>query len=716
MPDLTPIADPAACVTGPHVRFTILTERLLRLEYSPTDQYEDRPSQAFWYRQQPVPQFSSKITDKTVEVETEFLKLEYRLGQGGFRRSTLSIHLKQSGKTWRYGMRSKGNLGGTARTLDSIAGKTRLEPGLVSRSGWAVVDDTNSLIFDPSGWLTRRSTSGNIDLYFFGFGNEFAECLRDFTKIAGPIPLIPRYLLGNWWSRYWTYTQAELQTLVENFRKNDVPLSVCMVDMDWHVTKTGNEASGWTGYTWNRDLFPDPPGFVNWLHKQGLKTALNLHPAEGIYPHEEQFAEMAFFMGLDPAVQKPIPFNVTGRRFMEGYFNILLHPLEKMGIDFWWLDWQQGSKSQMPGLDPLWALNHLHFQDLGRDGHKRPFVLSRWGGLGNHRYPIGFSGDTIIRWKSLSFQPRFTATAANVGFGWWSHDIGGHMWKEGSPELYVRWVQFGLFSPILRLHSSNMPELDRRPWSKPERYFQAAREALQLRHAFIPYLYSMAWRAHQTGLALVLPMYYGDVSKAAFACPDQYFFGTELIAAPVVKPARSRKGSIRQRVWLPKEAWFNFFSGKEFRGGRWHTIRATLEDIPVFAKAGAIVPLGPKTGWGGVGNPKTLDIYLFPGTSNRFELYEDDGETTGYQNGEYALTVFTLEKTGSVLTFKIEPVSGEHSLIPAKRQYRLHLRGVDASVTCDHPSTYDPDTRTLDLEPVEQTPDAGLSVIFQNCS
>ena len=180
----------------------------------------------------------------------------------------------------------------------ALPGRPRLEPGLVSRSGWAVVDDTNSLIFDPSGWLTRRSTSGNIDLYFFGFGNEFAECLRDFTKIAGPIPLIPRYLLGNWWSRYWTYTQAELQTLVENFRKNDVPLSVCMVDMDWHVTKTGNEASGWTGYTWNRDLFPDPPGFVSWLHNQGLKTALNLHPAEGIYPHEDQFAEMAFLWVL----------------------------------------------------------------------------------------------------------------------------------------------------------------------------------------------------------------------------------------------------------------------------------------------------------------------------------------------------------------------------------------------------------------------------------
>ena len=132
-------------------------------------------------------------------------------------------------------------------------------------------------------------------------------------------------------------------------------------------------------------------------------------------------------------------------------------------------------------------------------GRRRPFVFSRWGGLGNHRYPIGFSGDTVIHWGSLAFQPYFTSTAANVAYGWWSHDIGGHFYEDGTPELYLRWVQFGVFSPIFRLHSTNKPALDRRPWSKPERIYHAARDAMQLRHALIPYIYSMAWRAHQTG-------------------------------------------------------------------------------------------------------------------------------------------------------------------------------------------------------------------------
>jgi alpha-glucosidase (family GH31 glycosyl hydrolase) len=716
MPNFAPIADPAAVVRSRHVRFTVLTERLIRLEYSPTDWFEDRPSQAFWFRNQPVPEFISKVNDQVIEIETEFLKLEYRQGRRGFRRATLSIHLKQSGTAWRYGMRPRGNLCGTTRTLDAVVGQTRLEPGLISRSGWAVVDDSHSLVFDNAGWLTPREGKDAIDLYFFGYGLAFADCLRDFTRVAGSIPMIPRYILGNWWSRYWAYSQAELQSLMDEFRRHEVPLSVCIIDMDWHITQTGNTSSGWTGYTWNRVLFPDPPGFVLWLHEQGLKTALNLHPAKGIHPHEEQYPEMAHWMGIDPASQKPIPFDVTDPHFMEGYFKLLHHPQEKIGIDFWWLDWQQGKRSQVPGLDPLWALNHLHFQDLGRDGCKRPFVFSRWGGLGNHRYPIGFSGDTIILWRSLRFQPRFTATAANVAYGWWSHDIGGHMFKDGTPELYVRWVQFGLFSPILRLHSTNKPQLDRRPWVKPERHFLAAREAMQFRHAFIPYLYSMAWRAHRTGLAPILPMYYGDACAAAFACPDQYLFGSEMVAAPVLRPARRSTGLARQQVWLPAGRWFNFFTGEAFSGAGWHTIQAALEDIPVFAKAGAIVPLGPKTGWGGVANPGTLDITIFPGASNYFELYEDDGETTGYQSGEYALTPFTLEQAGNTLTFQIHPAKGERGLVPASRLYRLHLRGVGAEVTCALPAAYNLATHTLTLEPVRLTPDQGLRVQFSNCS
>jgi alpha-glucosidase (family GH31 glycosyl hydrolase) len=224
----------------------------------------------------------------------------------------------------------------------------------------------------------------------------------------------------------------------------------------------------------------------------------------------------------------------------------------------------------------------------------------------------------------------------------------------------------------------------------------------------------MAWRAYNTGLAPILPMYYGDVSPAAFACPDQYYFGSELVAAPVVTPSRPSTGRARKRVWLPAGQWTNFFTGESLEGGCWHTLHPALEEIPVFARPGAIVPHGPKVGWGGTGNPDELDVFIFPGASNRFELYEDDGENTGYQHGEYALTPFSLEQGEGALTFTILPAQGDHSFVPSQRTYRVHLRGVDADTACVYPASYDSITRTLNLGPVTLKPGETFNVRFTN--
>jgi alpha-glucosidase (family GH31 glycosyl hydrolase) len=180
----------------------------------------------------------------------------------------------------------------------------------------------------------------------------------------------------------------------------------------------------------------------------------------------------------------------------------------------------------------------------------------------------------------------------------------------------------------------------------------------------------MAWRAHQTGISLVTHMYYVENSNpSAFEAQDQYFFGSELIVAPITAPADPKTGLTAKRVWLPSGAWFNFFTGESFKGNQWHKVKAALEDIPVYAKAGAIVPLAPKVGWGGLDNPTELDIYIFPGADNTFELYEDDGETTDYLSGKYAITRFELNGE----TFTIHPAQGDLSVIPAQRTYRIHI-------------------------------------------
>ena len=188
-----------------------------------------------------------------------------------------------------------------------------------------------------------------------------------------------------------------------------------------------------------------------------------MHPAEGVHAHEAAYAAIAKRMGIDPAAELPVSFDPTDPDFVEAYLEELHHPLEDEGVDFWWLDWQQGGVTKVPGLDPLWLLNHLHFLDSGRDG-RRPLTFSRYAGIGSHRYPIGFSGDTHITWESLDFQPYFTATASNAGYGWWSHDIGGHFKGYRDDELATRWVQLGVFSPVNRLHSGLNPFNTKEPW------------------------------------------------------------------------------------------------------------------------------------------------------------------------------------------------------------------------------------------------------------
>jgi alpha-glucosidase (family GH31 glycosyl hydrolase) len=716
-----PIADPAAVVSDSHVRFTVLTSRLFRLEYSPSGQFEDRPSQAFWFRRQPVPKFQFKKTDEIIEIDTEYLHLIYRISEKGFTHNTLSIEVKTTGITWHYGdnYRRARNLMGTARTLDGINGRVDLGTGVNSRSGWAIMDDSKSLVFNSVSWLEPRDHADNLDLYCFGYGHDYIGAVHDFQKIAGETPFIPRYILGNWWSRYWAYSDTELKALMEDFQAHNVPLSVCIIDMDWHITKTGNAASGWTGYTWNRELIPDPPELIKWLHSRGLKTALNLHPADGVYPHEEQYPQFAEWMGIDPTTKEPVVFDISDPHFTEGYFNILHHPYEQMGIDFWWMDWQQGSFSRMPGLDPLWWINHLHFLDLGRDGRKRPFIFSRWGGLGNHRYPIGFSGDTVISWESLANQPAFTSAAANVGYGWWSHDIGGHMGGIEDDELYTRWIQYGVFSPILRMHCTNNPFHERRPWGRGPAAERAATSALRLRRQLIPYLYSMAWRNHREGIPLITPMYYTHPEEdgAYDSVWQEYWFGSELLAAPFIAPHDAETGLARQRVWLPEGNWFNFFTGEYVDGNGWQVVYGDLESIPVFARAGAIVPLDMNLGWSEVGNPASLEVHVFAGASNRFELFEDDGETNDYRTGKNAVTTFIQNWLGNQTTFTIDPVVGDTSVTPTCRDYRLVLHGIAYPATAELllngspvkiEFTYDASAEKLSITPVTLMPEDQL--------
>ena len=366
-----------------------------------------------------------------------------------FSKEGLQVQLKKGygiyGSIWNYGDVLK-DLKGTTRTLDNVDGSIELEHGLLSREGFSVWNDSDSVILREDDWIEPNENNG-IDLYFFGYGHAYEDCLKDFFRLTGAPPLLPRYALRNWWSRFYPYTEDSYLSLMDKFKENEIPFSVAVIDMDWHK-------EGWTGYTWNPAYFPEPKRFLNALHERGMRVTLNEHPAGGVDVHEEMYLDMAKELEIDYLKGDKIPFDVNNKSYIDACFKYIFRPNEERGVDFWWIDWQQGSSSSLRGMDTLWMLNHMHFLSNANEGN-RPLTFSRYAGIGSHRYPIGFSGDTVTSWDSLAFQPYFTANASNVGYTWWSHDIGGHQKGIRDDEMMVRWVQLGVFSPIMRLHSTS---------------------------------------------------------------------------------------------------------------------------------------------------------------------------------------------------------------------------------------------------------------------
>lgn len=668
-------AEDVAIIQGEKYRFTVLTEEMIRLEYCEDGKFEDRATQCVIDRKFKVPEYQVIENEESLEIITDKIHLVYNKQK--FTDYGLSVQVRGNisvyHSIWHFGEEAT-DLRGTARTLDEADGAIELEHGIISRFGYGILDDSRSLVITEDGWVEPRKEDC-IDIYFLGYGHEYEHCLKDYYHLTGKTPLLPRYALGNWWSRFYRYNDQEYKALMTRFEKEEIPFSVSVIDMDWHLVDIDPKyGSGWTGYTWNKELFPDPKEFMTWLHDHGLKVTLNVHPAGGVQAHEEKYKEMAEAMGRDWEKEEPVNFDVTDQKFLKAYFEYLHHPNEEEGVDFWWLDWQQGGLSKIPGLDPLWMLNHYHYLDSGRRG-KRRLTFSRYAGMGSHRYPVGFSGDTIISWESLAFQPYFTANASNVGYGWWSHDIGGHMKGYRDEELSTRWIQFGVFSPIMRLHSSNSAFTGKEPWNYNAVSENIMKRYLKLRHEMIPYLYTMNYHASHDGQPLIRPMYYLEPEQPeAYEVPNEYYFGTELVVCPITEPTDKAAGTACVKAWIPEGKWYDIFSGLKYDGGRMLELYRSLEDIPVLAKEGAIIPLTDLTEYtNSVENPKELAVKIVPGKKNAFILMEDTGDTCEDKEENWAQTKLEWINENE---FIIHPANGNLDVIPKCRTWKMEFYGI----------------------------------------
>ncbi len=713
--DCSPVADKKKWIIRGATRLTVITPCLLRVEtqkakhrarHNPK-KYDRRwcnePTQSVWFRDFGNSEFTVTDENGTVIVKTEKAEFFYSLKS----HKMLKIKLADGRTVKNF---KAGNLKGTCRTLDITAGIIRLNDGVCSRGGVAVLDDSDTLAIKPDGSILPRYNNES-DEYFFAYGNDYIGATTDLYKLTGKVPLIPRYALSNWWSRYKDYSQEEYLTLMDKFKEEEIPITVATVDMDWHWVKIKEKfgkdshkiskhrnfmeyvydfwSTGWTGYSFNTELFPDPEGFLRKLKDDNYKVTFNLHPSMGVRWFEDRYEDMCKAMGQNPADKEPVKFDITDKKFTEKYFDILHHPFEKMGVDFWWIDWQQGQNTAVKGLDPLWALNHYHFLDNAKDNH-RPLILSRFCGAGSQRYPLGFSGDTTQTWKSLDFQPAFTATASNIAYPWWSHDIGGHCMGYKDDELYLRWVQLGVFSPVMRLHSTNNEFMGKEPWNYSSSVERVAKNMLRLRHKLLPYIYTMNYRTHTDCRAICEPMYYAyPENENAYNCKNEFFFGTELIVAPITEHTSKKTNLAGVNVWLPEGRYTDIFTGRIYSGNRFVKMFRDIENIPVLAKEGAIIPLGANDRTNDSTNPESLEVLVYRG-NNTFTLYEDDGETLSYQNGEYLKTDFTVNENGNRVDFTIKKAEGTGAVSPEKRTYAVKFRDIvsaEISVTVNGEKT-----------------------------
>ena len=676
------------------VRFTVITDGVIRLEWEPEGRFTDLASFVASERDYPEVDYKVKTSGKKVRIQTQKMTLEYKTGSGKFNAGNLVIKANDGFFTWKPGMKQKHNLKGTFRTLDGLDGDVQtqnwvsdmkkgeirqFEDGILSKDGWTLIDESESYLFDDSewAWVKERENKECQDWYFMAYGHDYKAALKDFTVFAGKMPLPPRFTFGYWWSRYWAYSDKEMRTLVDKFHAYDIPLDVLVVDMDWHYTDEGR--GGWTGWTWNKSIFPNPGKFMDYLKDEGLKVTLNLHPADGFDHWEECYPALAKSLGKDPASKDRIEWINSDKQFMSNMFEQVMHPMQKEGLDFWWLDWQQHVyDTKLEKLHNTWWINYCYFSDMQRYGDKRPLLYHRWGGLGNHRYQVGFSGDATITWKSLEFQPYFTSTASNVLYGYWSHDIGGHLGDNIDPEMYTRWLQYGGFSPVMRTHSSKSGALNKEPWVFTKEYTNVIRQTVRQRYDMAPYIYAMARKGYDDGIALCRPLYYEwPEAQEAYDVKfrSQYMFGDNMLIAPVTKPMTD--GFAEMEIWLPEGSWYELHTGVLLEGGAVVKRHFALDEYGVYIKAGSVLPFYGEEVNNLNSNDEDIYVTVFPGGEGCFEMYEDAGNDKDYAEA-YATTHISSRWNGNIQTVTVAPRKGSYEGMPAEREFKVKVLASEA--------------------------------------
>jgi len=643
-------------------RFTVLSPTLVRLEHNTRGKFVDEPSLVAVDRDWGKMALAVAEKRTSLEITTDKLRLRYIPRSGRFTSLNLSIELRRGGRlmTWRPGVVNRGNLGGAFAGIDGADGPVELPDGILSRDGWYLLNDSRSPVL-VDGWPRPRGPSPGQDLYFFGYGDDYEQGLKDFNNLSGKMPMPPRWTLGVWLLCDWPLAQGRLLSIVREFRRHGIRLDA-LVLTHWSRNR-------WGSYEWNPDIFPDPVRFLEDAHKLGVKVGLNIHPGGALLPIEPGYQAVTEIVGWDPKRRGMVFFDVSNEKQARALTDALLAPLQKQGVDFWWVD---GSAAvTVRRLGGQWWTNHLVFNGTRLRHDKRGLILGRCAGLGSQRFPAAFSGIPKANWSILRFLSYLTPTAGNAGVAYMGNVIEESSNGKPDNELFVRWLQFGMACPLMILRTYR----GRIPWMQDPQTLAHAGTTLRLRRAFIPYLYTLASRARRDGLPLCRPMYiHYPTMAAAYEFPHQYMLGRGMIIAPIAAPAPGDSLESAKRIWFPPGEWHDFINNKIIEGPTILNYASQLDHMPVFARVGSITPLLWRPGSDATRHER-LTLEISAGESGLFEIYNDDGESTAYlgEHSGHAKCVVSYFESDQARTVIIGDMVGDYHGKPAKRSYEVRL-------------------------------------------